>query len=477
MRFDELFEGIPCRHAVQSNRDTAGLEIARVITSAADGAADALYVAVPNAFCDGLQGAYAAYAAGCRLFLCSNDISPGEDATVLLCDEPLRHLGELSARAAGYPARGMSVIGIVGDAGKTSVCLLLREILERAGRRVGLLTSDGIYCAGEFTPREALVPNAADVQRTLQRMAAQNTEVAVLELSRYQLAHLAANGIPFVATALTSLLAAELPQAEQDAVVEFMRQSAAFSVMSVGCEVRSSARRVLYLGDGGDFCATERECFSAPVIGCGTRFLLREGDTALPVTLQIPGEYAVENALLAAALARILGVELQKIAQALSAAHIKGRLECVAARADRLVYIDAAYTPGALQRVLCTLREITKNRLCVLLGSVGGRAMERRAELGRVAGEFADFVYLTSDDPDAEDPTKICADMLEGVREIDRTCVIPSRRDAIARAVRELRPGDVLLLAGKGADEFHLVGGVRHPFCEAQIVREVLAEL
>ena len=485
MRFEELFAGFAVRYGSESSRDTAGLEITDVTVSPETGGENVLYVAVKTAIFDGGDGLCAAYARGCRLFLCAHDAFPGKDAVVLIVDDPEALLGELTARVLGHPARALTVFGITGTAGKTSVALLTEQTLRYAGFSVGSLTTDGFSIDGKTEPPAGVrAPNAADVQHALRRMADAGVEVAVLEFSSYQLLHRAAEAIPFTAVLLTDFSPRHIGPREhpdlaayQAAKATLFARDVPFIVLPVGLDFPHRAERVLRFGAGGDFAAEERTPFLIRTLGCGTRFLLSSPEGKESVTLPVPGDIAVENALCAAALARIAGADLREVASGLCAARVPGRLACVCAQGERLIYIDAAFCAEDLDTVLRTLRPLAEGRLSVLLGSVGGRAVSRRAALGRTAGDLADFVYLTADDPDTEDPVAICNAIRDGMREPDRSVILPDRREAILRAMREMRPGDLLLLAGKGSADTQLIDGCRRPFSEREIVREGLAEL
>jgi UDP-N-acetylmuramyl tripeptide synthase len=176
--------------------------------------------------------------------------------------------------------------------------------------------------------------------------------------------------------------------------------------------------------------------------------------------------FAVQNACVAAATARALGVSLADIAASLSRAVVPGRMECVYAACGRQIYVDCCFDPQDLARALQALAPLTKGRLCVLLGSVGGRAKARRGALSRMACRHADHIYLTADDPDFEDPAAICREMLACMDEPDRAEIIPDREQAVLRAVRDMRRGDVLLLAGKGGVAYQLIRGMRMPLDE-----------
>lgn len=451
-------------------------EILDVITAPQADARGTLYVCVNTPLSRGRTGMEAAYACGCRAFLCDHDAFPGPDATVLVCPDPEQVLGEIAARVHGYPAHHLTVLGVSGTAGKSSVCHMLRRLLVQTGKRVGTITSDGVWCDGAHAPCTPIVPNAADLQRTLAKMLANGIEIALLELSSYQLLHHAAAGMDLLAVAITNFAPRHIGNGEHVSLSEYRAAKqhlldcgAPFSVLPVDAPFRGCGR-VLTFGECGQFFARDVEHDVDAAQGFVTRFLLCEQEKSVPVMLPLLGEIHLENALICAALARAVGLTLPQIAEGLSGVRVPGRMECVLFDRGRAVYLDSAFSPEDLQVALKALGSRCEGRLCVLLGSVGGRARHRRAPLGQVTSAYADFVYLTADDPDTEDPTSICREMQAGMQEPARSVIIADRQEAILRAVREMRPGDVLLIAGKGELGDQLIAGKRELFCEREIV-------
>ena len=176
------------------------------------------------------------------------------------------------------------------------------------------------------------------------------------------------------------------------------------------------------------------------------------------------------------ALARVAGVDGKTLLRMMPRTLPQAHLECLACHEGRYIYADAGFSPASLERVLTLLRRRTPGKLTVLLGSVGGRTYERRAPLGRMATTVADLAYFTADDPDFEDPAEIC-DQMRAEADPDRYVILPDRERAIRRAVLEMRPGDTLLLFGKGGERHQLIDGVCHPFDEKEIVEEALQML
>jgi len=484
MDFAELFADLPVRYAAESARSVARHKIEKVITSPETVCENALFVATKTSIANGRYAMAGAYARGCRFFLCAHDAYVGEDATVLVCDEPENLLGTLAARVYGHPSREMTVFGITGSAGKSSVAQMTAQVLRQAGYRVGVLSTDGTDLDGVCAPASAIVPDAAEIQRLLRKMADNGIEFVLLEMSSYQLLHHAAAGIDFTAVTLTNLLARHIGRLEHPDLAAYraakerlMGAPCALAILPTDVEMETHAKRVVRVGDGGDVFAENVRVCSAFEQAPHTAFRLCEKEENFEITIPVLGDIGVDNALFATALCRAAGLSLAEIAQALTITHVRGRLECLSAKNARLIYQDSAFCAEDLATALKTLRPLTKGRLCVLLGSVGGRAKERRAPLACVACELADFVYLTADDPDTEDPAQICEQMLAGMAEPARAVILSDRRAAIIRAVREMREGDVLLLLAKSANVGQLVGGRYLPFSEVDAVSVALASV
>lgn len=481
MNFKDLLADIPYRYAASSSRDVTRLEITEVITSPETGAENAAFVALDTALRDGHARVGAAYAAGCRLFLVEREVSLAPDAVVLVCEDTASLLATLSARVYGYPERSLTVIGITGTHARGQCARMLEQMLREDGRRVARLSPTELVIGRDVTSYGAIVPDAAEIRRALARMVRSGTEVAVLELTAYQLSYAAADGIPFLAVALSDLSVRERcegglesPEAYIAAKARLMAASAAFALLPVGVDMPTKGRTLLH-GESGDVCAHSATSVRAANGMPSTQIMLEIGAEKAEITLPVIGDMSVNSAALALALARIAGVPAQRLSMLAPSLDTGASPRCVYAAHGRLVFVDAAYDAEALERVLRTLGALATGRLCVVLGAVGGRAEWRRTPLGRVAERCADYVYLSADDPDCEDPERICEQIRDAMQEPERAVILTSRKRAIRRAVRELRAGDVLLLAGKGEERYQLVHGERRPFSDREMLRDALS--
>ena len=484
MNFEELFEGISYRMVSGRADRLTALTVDDVITSPCENASNALYVATRNVILDGLVGVRAAYDSGCRLFLCEWDPTLPPDANVLLCEDTKRVLGTLASRVYGYPERELTLVGITGSAGKTSVAMMAETLLSHAGYRVAAITTDGVYRNATLSRADAIVHDAASLRRLLVALLQEGVTHVILELSAYQLANYAADGMNFEMTVLTNLAPRHLRFGEFSDKLDYINAKArligapaAYTLLPVGVQLPTGGRPV-YVGEGGDIYARNaRLSFGGTGVN-GVRFSLCAPQETQETFLPNAVPFVLQNALFAVAIAKGLGVDSITISHHLPDITAFGRMECVFSDTERHVYVDSAYEGEDIARSLDLLAPLAMGRLCVLVGSVGGRAKRRRAEIGSAIDRHADFAYLTADDPDDEDPVSVCEEIRDAMRESERerTCIIVDRARAIERAVSDLRRGDVLLITGKGSDHTQLIRGERTPFCERDIVRRALRE-
>ncbi len=476
MRLSELFSEISYREQTGALPLAGEREIEEIHTDPRRVCAATVFVCTVTPLHDGHFFADAAYEAGCRVFVAERGLALPPDATVLVVEDTARVLPLLAARCYGHPSRSMTVLAVGGTHGKTTTALLAATLLARAGYRVGAVTSDGVLLGEERRAPLPIVPDGADIQRTLADFLANGVEVAILEVSAYQLARHTLDALSLAAVALPALR--ETPPArrrafrsqeeEHRAVLSLLCLGAPLCFLPAELAEYEADGRVVTLGDGGEIVA-KNSILKTEKANNGMSFALCYQGVEASTLCRIPAPFGVEDALAAAALCLTVGMELQSIAAHLPEVAVRGTLEPLL-QEEAMVLTDRAFDAAALERALRALRPFARGRLAVLIGSVGGRARERRAPLGRAALRYADYVYFTADDPDAEDPLEICREMIGEARDDGRFTVIADRGEAIRRAVCDLRAGDLLLLAGKGGEDRQLINGCYLPFSERELV-------
>jgi UDP-N-acetylmuramoyl-L-alanyl-D-glutamate--2,6-diaminopimelate ligase len=396
-------------------------------------------------------------------------------------------LAEVSARFFGRPGDGLCLIGVTGTNGKTSTVRMLYSILERAGRSVGSVGTIATRFAGREEPARLTTPESVDLQRTLARMRDAGIDTVVLEVSSHSLAQGRVRTLRFAAAVFTHLSQDHLDfhgdmdryaAAKEELFSERYLDGPAILNASdprtreLGALMRSAGREVVSFGRGSD---ADVHSVDESISLAGSLIRVAGLGEPLDVVLPLPGDFQVENAVAAIATAHALGIARDAIAAGLRRCPaVPGRLERIGS-GDPVVLVDYAHTPDALDRVLERVRPHVPGRLIAVFGCGGDRDSTKRAPMARAACRHADHVIATSDNPRTEDPVGILSDVaagLEGSFEI-----IPDRREAIRRAIKLSRPGDAVVIAGKGHEDYQAVGGRRLPFDDRVEAREALREL
>ncbi len=486
MRLSELIEtaGVAVRRMVGDG----GENIERVVCDSREAAPETLFVCIRGFTGDGHAYAARAYAAGCRAFLAEAALALPDDAAVVYTDNTRRALAQVSAAFFGFPARDMTVIGITGTKGKTTTALMTAAILSENGIPAGYIGSNGVDFMGNHFDTKNTTPESLELHGYFDRMRRAGCRAVVLEVSSQALYLDRVYGIPFDAVAFTNLAPDHIGGFEHP-TFEHYRDSkkklftdfgAAFAVgnaddpetayMLDGCTALCSS----FGTTAGDFRASAITPF-CEAGELGVEFTLTHFGTKRRVHLPMPGAFNAHNALCAIALAHLFGVSIDDAADTLAHTYVRGRFEIVKTPLDAVFILDYAHNGLSLESALTTLRAYAPHRLVCVLGSVGGRTEGRRAELGRAVSTYADAAILTADNPDYEDPAAICAAIREAfVRKIPAE-IIPDRTEAVRRAVEQAAPGDIVLFAGKGHEQYQLVRGGKLPFSERRLIEEAAA--
>ena len=426
-----------------------------------------LFACIPGRAADGHDFAGAAVAAGAAALLAERPVRAG--APVVSVESVRRAVGTAAAAVHGTPSERLDLVGVTGTNGKTTTVRLLAGLLAGVGRdpvEIGTLT-------GALT-----TPEATDLQRTLADSARRGVSAAVMEVSSHGLAQHRLNGCRFRVAAFTNLGHDHLDfHGSVDDYFDakarlFDPDLAERAVIDVTSEwgrrlARLAARRMPVT----EVDPSEAETVAADA--CSTVFRWR-GRT---VELRMGGAFNAVNAVLAAETALVLGLSPAEAAEGLSAAApVPGRFESVRAGQDFAVIVDYAHTPDGLAAVLRAARAATAGRLTVAFGAGGGRDASKRPAMGSIAEELADRVILTSDNPRSEDPARIIDDIAGGMsRPPERRD--PDRRRALRHALATARPGDTVVIAGKGHETTQTIGGRVQPFDDRAVAAEELRRL
>lgn len=393
-----------------------------------------------------------------------------------------------SAAFYGFPGRSLKACGVTGTNGKTTTCFMIRNILQARDKTTGLITSL-VYDTGKETfNAERTTPESLDMQRLLFLMKKNFCVNAVIEVSSHALELHRVDEINFRVAVFTNLTRDHLDYhgtmkkylAAKAKLLTKLDGELSYAVINLDVpEFRS-----LY----GDLTSSHLSfSLSNPKadIRCGDYELRADGTTFDLVTplgdrtvkLRLPGRFNLTNALAAAAGGLACGVDLDAVVEGLESSEpVPGRFNVVRCGQPFAVYIDYAHTPDAIERLCESVRELTKGKLLLLFGCGGDRDRGKRPMMGEAAMQFADFAVVTSDNPRSEDPQEIINEILPALDK-KRSAVHIDRTDAIEAILKRAKPGDIVLLAGKGAETYQEIAGKRYPFNDQETVERILATL
>lgn len=443
-----------------------------------------LFVAVRGYESDGHKYIPMAVEKGCAAVLCEE--TPAGNVPYVQTDDSRLGLALVARNFYGDPSREMKVIGITGTNGKTTTTILIKQILEKTlGAKVGLIGSISNMIGDEEFHAEHTTPESCDLQALFRQMADAGCTHCVMEVSSHSLVLRRVAGVHFAVGLFTNLTQDHLDfhntmeeYAKAKAMLFPMCEKTAANADDPWTEtVMKDAPQPVYTFSAKSDSAslTARDIRLAP---SGVRFCALEEGELVRVKTNLPGQFSVYNALAAISCARLLGVSLADAVAALETAHgAKGRVEPVPTDGDYSIFIDYAVTPDAIENVLTTLRGIAPKRLVMLFGAGGDRDRKKRPIMGKLSADIADFVIVTSDNPRTEDPMSIIEEILPGVRAGKAPYkVICDRPEAIRWAIDHHEPGDVILLCGKGHEDYQIIGHEKIHMDEREIVADYLAE-
>ncbi len=445
-----------------------------------------LFAALAGSRHDGRDFIAQAVARGCAAILAE---PPVPDLALPVCIVPDARdaYGRICQALAGDPSHDLKLVGITGTNGKTTTSCLLASILTTAGYRAGLMGTLGYLDGRRIEKATLTTPPADELAAWLARMVRNGCSHAVIEVSSHALDQARVAGIRLDAACVTNVTRDHLDY-HRTLRQYRLAKSRLFDHLSgegfavINADDPTSAG---YLGriDGPALTVGIRspaEITARPLEQYLSEqtFLLCAGSETIPVRTEMIGAHHVYNCLVAAAVGLTYGIDLPTVVRGLeTAGQVPGRLERIECGQPFGAFVDYAHTPHALAGCLRTLRGLAAGRLICVFGAGGDRDRKKRPLMGRAVEVGADLAVVTSDNPRTEDPQAIIREVLEGFRDPTRAEVIPDRAEAIRRTLGAARPGDCLLIAGKGHEDYQIIGEDRIPLDDREVVREWLYQV
>jgi UDP-N-acetylmuramoyl-L-alanyl-D-glutamate--2,6-diaminopimelate ligase len=482
MRLSELVRGLAVAGSPGSDPEVTGVEHDSRRVRPGD-----LFVAFPGQRFDGRAFAAAAVAAGAVAVVGPEPAGAAAALPVpwLAAAEPRALLGILASRAYGHPDRELTLAGVTGTNGKSTVATLLTAILGAAGRPAGFIGTLGYSFEGRSYAGGHTTPEASDLFRILREMREDGAAAVAMEVSSHALAMGRVAGAAFDTAVFTNLTRDHLDY-HRDFEDYFAAKRRLFGMLKpgrrpavnvddpYGRQLAAEMPDALTFGERGEVSARE-----VALTTSGIRGILVTPRGEVPFSSAVLGRYNLSNLLAAAAAAETLGLPHAAVAAAFAAQRpVPGRLEPVDRGQPFPVYIDYAHTDAALDAALRSAREVGGGKVAVVFGCGGDRDAGKRPLMGKVAGELADLVIATSDNPRGEDPLAILAAVEDGLRASGNPSyrLIPDRRAAIRAAIAAAEPGWAVLVAGKGHERVQVVGDEKLPFSDLEEIGKALEE-
>lgn len=484
MLLTRLLEGL----SYTSSFPLEGLEIGSIVYDSRKAEPGCVFFCLRGADTDGHRYAGMAVEKGAAAIVAEEALE-GLSVPVLVVKDTRYAMACASAAYFGHPARSLKTIGLTGTKGKTTTACMIRSVLEKAGYKTGMIGTLGIVIGETVVPTNNTTPESYEIQRALREMVDAGCKCAVLEASSLGLKWHRTDGFCFDYGVFTNFSSDHIGSNEHASLEEYLFcKSLLFKNCRMGlfnCD-DSNWQNLLI----GHCCEVFTFGFSseAELSASNDRLVTRpgflgvafdlHGSLECSVEVDIPGKFSVYNALAAAAVCKQLGVSEEALKAGLREVKVKGRVEPVPVPGPYTLLIDYAHNAMSMKNILTTLREYHPNRLICLFGAGGNRARSRRFEMGEISGKMADLSVITADNSRDEDVMFILNDIKTGLAKTDGKFVeIPDRREAIRYCIENAQKGDIIVLAGKGHEDYQEIRGVKRHFDEREIVRDILKEL
>jgi UDP-N-acetylmuramoyl-L-alanyl-D-glutamate--2,6-diaminopimelate ligase len=448
-----------------------------------------MFVAMRGERTDGHRFVEAAIERGAAAIVLERDASFNPRATRIKVSDARWSMAQASAQFYNHPSQQLKVIGVTGTNGKTTTAFMVKAIMEAAGVSCGLLGTVQYQIGERVIPASRTTPESVDIQDMMSQMLRAGCGGVSMEVSSHAIDQLRVEQVDFDVAIFTNLSQDHL---DYHGTMEeyFEAKTRLFSALGT---VRKAGRAVVNADNaygcelierlGGDRAVVSYGVSSAAVIRAedvrvsteGSFFVVHTPQGSIPMSLPLIGRYNVSNALAAISAAQIIGIDLPTIEAALARLHpVPGRVEQVDVPEDFQVFVDYAHTADALRNVLATIAELARGRVIVVFGCGGDRDKGKRKAMGQAACDLADFSIITTDNPRTEDPQEIVKQIEEGFTTTSgsRHQVIGDRREAIERALDIARPGDAVVIAGKGHETYQEFADTVVPFSDRQVVED-----
>ncbi|MBR2409854.1 MAG: UDP-N-acetylmuramoyl-L-alanyl-D-glutamate--2,6-diaminopimelate ligase [Lachnospiraceae bacterium] len=490
MRLESLLEQLQTEGEITAIQGNKTVEVSKLVYDTRNTVSSGdLFVCIAGAVFDGHTYAEEAIKAGASVIVAQRELTVPENVTLVVVKDTRKALAYLSAAWFRYPAKELITIGITGTKGKTTTAYMVYHILEKVGIKTGLVGTVEVRNGKEIIPASHTTPESYLLQQYFRQMVENGCKAVVMEVSSQALKLSRVGGIVFDYGVFTNLEPDHIGPNEHTDFEDYAEcksrlfKQCRFGILNADDRmtermlIGSTCERMTYgCNDGADLQAVGIDLHRTDgklMVSYQTKGAL---ETELAVS--VPGMFTVYNSLTAAAICKCLKVPAEVMKKAFLEVQVKGRLESIHISPKFSLMIDYAHNAMSLKSLLTALKEYKPKRLVCLFGCGGNRSRDRRFEMGEISSRYADLTIVTSDNPRFEEPEAIIEDILTGVKKADGAYVtIPDRKEAIRYAILNAKEEDVIVLAGKGHEDYQEIRGVKYPMDERVLINEIISEM
>ncbi len=411
-----------------------------------------------------------------------------ESITLIIAENTRKFLALSSCNFYSNPSRKFKLIGITGTKGKTTTTFMIKEILEKAGKNVGLIGTVATYINGKkIEDSDRTTPESLELQKMFNKMVEENVEYVVMEVSSQSLKLHRVDGCDFDLVAFTNFSEDHISEKEHPDMQDYFQSKLKlFNMCKTGFvnidDLQGNKIPKMFpdnditgygIDNSGAFLAKDITITNSYV-----DFKVKLTERNERVKVDIPGRFTVYNALCAICICKKLGIDAENIKIALEKIKVPGRSEMVENKLEIPIMIDYAHSPESLESILRAVKSYTRGRVISVFGCGGDRDTRKRPLMGEISGKVADYTIITSDNPRTERPEEIVKQIENGIfKTKGKYEVIVDRKEAIEKAIKMANKNDIIVLAGKGHEPYQEINGVKYPFDERVIVREIISKM
>ena len=482
MTLDAILKNIP----ILKNAEDTDIEISDICYDSRNIKPNCVFVCLKGAKFDGHDYINEAFSKGASVVVVQEDVD-FKNIPIIKVENTRKFLALASANFFGNPDKKLITIAITGTKGKTTTSFMVRSILEKAGLKTGIIGTIGVVMDENITKLNNTTPESYEIHKNFKEMVDNGAKCVVMEVSSIGVKSYRSYGIDFDYAVFTNFSSDHIGENEHKDLDEYFKfknmlfNNCKNAVVNLDDE-KSEKIISEHLCDKKTFSLKSNSDLKAENINLinnggeiGVTFDFSGFINSNNIKIKIPGVFNVYNAMAASLVCKLIGVSDENIKLGLSETKVKGRVEPINISDDYALFIDYAHNAVSMENILATFKEYNPKRLITMFGAGGNRPKIRRYEMGETSGKFSDLSVITSDNPRNENPLDIIEDIKLGINKTNgKYIVIPDRKEAIEYCIKNAEKGDIIVLAGKGHEDYQEINGVKYPFDERMVINDIV---